>query len=95
MAEVFDILTGENGLVIKNGDIAIGESTLQHQTDLLLTHKGELKHTPDAGVGLAQFLLDEGESEDKVTAAITEEFERDGMVVNSIDSEVIDAEYRG
>lgn len=62
MAKVYDILLDETGdLAIKNGDLVIGESTLQHQRILLLATKGGFKQHPTTGVDIQSYLLDDSD----------------------------------
>lgn len=85
-----DLLLNDTGdLLIQNGDVKIGESTLQHQNLLLLTTKGDWRENPLTGVGAAGFLKDENKGE--LLAEIKKEFEKDGMTVNalSLDNENI------
>ena len=69
-------------LLIKNGDLVIGDSNVQHQNTLLITQPGSFKESPDVGVGLENFLLDDDSAglKDKVR----EEFIKDGQKLNSI-----------
>ena len=60
--EVYDYLSNEGGdILIKDGDFVIGESTEQHIHDMLLSHKGEWREFPWFGVGLTEYLKDEGQ----------------------------------
>lgn len=91
-----DILLDDNfDLQIINGDLVVGESTLQHQKLLLYSDKCEFKNTPMRGVGIRRYL--ETTSPDKLAREIKAEFYTDGMQVNTIDiavdSIVIDAQY--
>lgn len=57
MADILDLLLDETGdLLIENGDFVIDESTAQHMDLLLLSNKGEWRHSPSVGVGLRTFL---------------------------------------
>lgn len=90
------MIDGETGeLLIKDGDLVVGESSLQHQKDLLLLQKGELKYEPLIGVGIADFMDDEG-TED-LFRTIRKEFAKDGMKVKELKEVngelMIDAEY--
>lgn len=81
---VFDILRDSTGdLKIKDGDFVIGESTTQHQTDILLSQKGDFKQWPTLGVGLFNFLLGD-DSVDEFKQVVQAEFENDGMEINSL-----------
>jgi hypothetical protein len=94
---VKDILIdgASGGLLIKDGDLAIGESTAQHQNDLLLLQKGALKYEPLIGVGVADFVDDEGMED--MFRTIRKEYAKDGMKVNELKEVngelIIDAEY--
>jgi hypothetical protein len=83
-----DILqTVEMDLALTNaGDISYTESTLQHQRDLLLAHKGECRLNPVVGVGITDFLEDEGP--ELLTREIYGQFTQDGMTVKSIDDKL-------
>lgn len=83
--EVFDIKTNNNDfdLEIRNGDFVTGESTQQHQRDLLLAQKGEYRQSPTIGVGIVDYLLG-NETEDEFRRNVTKEFEADGMQVRKI-----------
>lgn len=84
MAEVYDILDGPDGdLAFAGGDLAWGESTLQHQNDLLVAVPGEYKQYPFVGVGLTRSLLDE-ESPAALKRRIQRELERDGQRVSRL-----------
>jgi len=83
--EVFDILIDENNdLAISAGDLSVGESTLQHQNDLLLSVKGEWKQNPDVGVGLINYLNDDY-NPDELKQSIQSEFEKDGMRISKLE----------
>jgi hypothetical protein len=89
------LLTEQYDLHIANGDLLTGESTLQHQQLLLLTHKGEWKQYPTAGAGIADYLLDENPAD--MLSAVRTEFISDGMQVQSLQWQngklMIDAQY--
>jgi hypothetical protein len=78
-----DILTAANGdIIFKDNDITIGFSDLQHQEDLLLMQKGELKREPLQGVGIENFL---NESDiDGMLAEVKTVFTNDGMDVQRL-----------
>ena len=97
MAEVTDILCDETGdIACENGDMVIGESTVQHQQDLLSASEGEYKFDAMVGVGLIEFLDDEDQS--AMMKKIRVQFAKDGMNVktariNSSGKLEIDATY--
>lgn len=79
------------------GKVTIGESTRQHQQDILVMGVGWHKFKPTHGVGIADYLGDET-SITELKSAIRREFERDGMNVKTIDFQPngkieIDANY--
>jgi len=97
--KVFDYIEDEDGdlEIGSDGDFVVDESTLQHQKDLLIAHKGEYKQNPTVGVGISDFLLGDS-SEAEFKKAVQREFEEDGMEVREIrvgdfTSVDIDAEY--
>ncbi|MGA0556525.1 hypothetical protein ACO2Q8_07740 [Larkinella sp. VNQ87] len=73
-------------LVIKNGDLVVGDATDQHHTDIVIWHKGWNHFDPTIGVGLSRFLLDEGGAPG-LTRTIRAELERDGNTVDSVSIE--------
>ncbi|MCT3661040.1 hypothetical protein HZR00_00735 [Elizabethkingia anophelis] len=84
-------------LKIENGDFVIGESTYQHQRDLLFADKGEFKESPTIGVGSRRYL--ESEKPSELAREIRLEFIADRMDVNAINIDdnleiSIDAAYR-
>lgn len=78
------LLDDEFDLLIKNGDLVIGESTYQHQQLLLLAEKGEIREFPTRGVGIRTWLLDDQAG--NLNGAIKREFEADGMRVESVNT---------
>lgn len=82
--EVHDWLLGEDlDLAIQDGDFVYGESTEEHQRDLLLATKGSFRQSPTIGVGVSQMLLDNASNE-SLTRLIQQEMERDGMTVDHL-----------
>ncbi len=61
----------------------IDESTRTHQRDILLMHKGWNKFYPHNGVGVMDYISDDGNAE-SLKSSITYEYERDGMQVKDI-----------
>lgn len=76
------LLNTTRDLDVKDGDLVIGESTIQHQDLLIMTNKGEWKENPTIAVGAFEFLKDEDES--GLLAEVKVQFERDGMRVKSV-----------
>lgn len=89
-------IDSEGSLVIVNGDLAIGESDLQHQSDIMWAEKGWWHFRPDLGVALQQWINESGTAPTLVRV-IRQELERDGAAVNSVavngDGITIDASY--
>jgi protein involved in temperature-dependent protein secretion len=89
------LLNTELDLDIADGDLVVGESTVQHQQLLLVTSKGDWKENPLIGVGAAAFLKDEDES--GLLNMIRIEFQKDGMDVKAVNIQSgeinIDANY--
>lgn len=69
-------------LMIGNGDLATGNSDLQHQQLLLACNKGDFKENPAVCVGAAGWLKDEDES--GLLAEVKKEFEKDGLEVKEV-----------
>ncbi len=78
-----DIRIDENeDLVFSNGDFLVEESTSIHQQQIILNNKGDFKQNPTVGVGVFEYFNDEEEK--GLIRAISVEFAKDGMDVNSI-----------
>jgi hypothetical protein len=67
---------------LSSGDLRWVDSTYQHQRDITLCQKGELKRAPVSGVGAANFLHDNNPA--RLIRAIRKELSRDGQTVNSV-----------
>lgn len=100
MGNPVDILLNDDfDLKISAGDFVTGDATSQHQKLLLLAGKGMFKQTPEAGVGVMDYILDDiGPAE--LRGEITEQFRNDGMQINKLTVQpdyklTIDAEYTG
>lgn len=97
--KVYDFALDENfDLLIKDGDFVIIESTMQHQSLLLLTTKLSWRPVPFVGVGTVDFLLDDNGTLD-LESEIQKQFELDGMRVQSVtatdmENVEIKAEYK-
>ncbi len=78
-----DFATDESGgVVIRNGDLTLRESTVQHQKDLIVSEKGWWHHNPTVGVGLTRWLNDH--SIGGLPGVVRGELERDGQEVKNI-----------
>lgn len=75
-------LNDTEDLAIKNGDFLTGESTAQHQQQLLLNNKGDFKQNPTIGVGAFSYFDDEHMH--NLIRAVSIEFARDGMDVREV-----------
>ena len=64
------------------GDFITGESTAQHQRQLILNNKGDFKQNPTICVGAATFIDDEGAQ--NLVRNISIEFLKDGMEVKDM-----------
>lgn len=73
------LLDGNFDLVISDGDLVISESTRQHQALLLLSEKGELRHSPTRGVGLTTWLNDDAPA--NLSNETKRQFTLDGQTV--------------
>ncbi len=75
--------------------IGFGDETGHLQEKLLLLNPGDLKHEPETGVGIADYLLEDG-SMLELQREVQKQFELDGMVIESMDltkSTIIRARY--
>ena len=69
-------------LAIKNGDLVIGDSNVQHQNTLLITQPSSFKQSPDVGIGVENFLMDDDPV--GLKNKVREEFTKDGQKVDFI-----------
>ena len=81
---MIDILsdTETGDLLFINGDIVYGESTKQHQRDILLAQPGDYKNAPDATIGISQYVNDD--DPDAMLEDIRVKFRKDGMDVQEL-----------
>lgn len=79
-----DILLTNNDLqVTAGGDWATGESTAEHQKQLILAGKGDFKENPTVGVGVLTY-IDDDPGMGALAREISTEFIRDGMTVQKV-----------
>jgi len=83
-------------LDFSSGDLQVTESTGQHQRDIILSSKGDIRDTPERGVGSILYIQDTGAQD--YLRAIRMELAADGQKVRSVGmandgSIIIDAEY--
>jgi len=92
------LLDETGGIMVHNGGMAVGNTSLQNQYMILVAQKGEFKEHPALGVGISNMLGDDDVLEWK--KQIREEFKKDGLKVNKIDLDLqtgdiaIDAHYK-
>lgn len=78
-----DLLLDTDGdILIESGDLAIGNSDLQHQHDILRAHKGSYKEHPEIGVGIIDDVNNDNPND--LLRRIRANFEYDGMTVQSL-----------
>lgn len=90
------ILTDTDDLDLSTGDIRYGESTRQHQRDILLCSPGDYKQAPTVGVGSVRYLHDN--LPDDYLRRVRKQLQQDGMNVLEVgydeDKELtVDASY--
>ncbi len=76
------LLDDDNDLLFKDGDLVIGESTLQHQRNLLLSNYGDNREYPLMAVGVTNFINDDNFGD--IAAEIQDVFELDGMEIERL-----------
>ncbi|MCL2290822.1 MAG: hypothetical protein FWC34_09020 [Bacteroidetes bacterium] len=98
MSKGIGILLGQDGdVMIRNGSMVVGDSSLQNQYMILVAQKNEFKEYPTLGVGVSDMLGDDDVLEWK--KRIREEFKKDDLKVNKTDLDLqtgeleIDAKY--
>ena len=86
MAKQVDfLLDGDLDLVINNGDAVQINATNQNQQKLFVLSQGDLKHEPLIGIGLYNWLLDDGDDNLALLKTITEQLESDGQLIKKLD----------
>lgn len=88
------LMTGNDDLLIANGDFVKGDSDKQHQRSLLLAEKGDYKQAPIATVGLASYINDDAETAE-LLREIRLRFSDDGMTVDYIDKNLLVVAHYG
>lgn len=76
------LLSDDNDLIVKNGDLQIGDITNQNQDLIIMSAKGEFKEEPLKGVGVEDFLDDE--SPESLLRNIRTELSKEGMKVQQL-----------
>lgn len=77
------LLDSDNDLLIKNGDIAVGESTIQEVALILGLKQGELKSDPILGPNLFYLMKSKG-NKNKIETAVKLHLNRDNKDYESI-----------
>ena len=85
MAKLDFLLDNIGDLKLTNGDLVFDDATLQLQEAILVIEKGDLKHAPLLGVGLANWLLDDEVNSSGLKREIIGQFEADGMTIEKVD----------
>ncbi len=101
MARVqIDIMTDDDGdILIKDGNLVFGDATRKHQQVIVLANEGDIKYDPLQGVGVEDWLLEDGDSDMlSLQHKIQNKLERDGCQVQKIDlstfpNPIIKADY--
>ena len=78
---LFDPSTGD--LAVSGGDLVSGDSTLQHQFDIVSADKAHYHFDPALGVGIVNYLNDQT-AMPGLTKSIRSELERDGQDVEAV-----------
>jgi len=77
-----DILFDTTGDIDFTGeDISYGESTNQHQHDILVSHSGDYKASPDVGAGLTDYLKGDDDDINEMMRVARLQLSKDGMNV--------------
>lgn len=81
-----DILFDTTGDVLfTNGDISYGESTTQHQRDILYAHAGGYKDAPTVGVGASAYVNGDDADFIMLMQQIRLQFTADGMRIKTLE----------
>lgn len=73
---------GDGDLLIKDGDLVIDDSGAQHEMDMFLTGRGEIREFPTIGIGLFDWIDDDNLGD--LPHIIQEQFEKDSATVNKL-----------
>jgi len=76
-------LSGDDVVISPGGDLVAVESTREHQRQLLLNNKGDLKENPTICVGAVNY-LDDDDGMGKLMSEISAQFSLDGMTLQHI-----------
>lgn len=77
------MLNADYDLTFANGDFALCENLNQQVACLLEANAGDFRQSPNTGVGLHSFLLEEGT--DELNRKIRLEFKKDGLQVDKLE----------
>lgn len=89
-------LTEEDDIDLSTGDVRYGESTRQHQRDILICAPGDFKQAPTVGVGSVRYLHDN--LPDDYLRRVRKQLQQDGMNVLEVAYDqdmdlIVDASY--
>jgi hypothetical protein len=76
------LLDDDNDLRIEDGDFLLGESTLQHQNQLIVGKKGDLRQFPKTNVGIDEYILDDAPGD--VYIEIRKQLGADGNIIRNV-----------
>jgi hypothetical protein len=82
-----DFAIKDNDLLCLNGDIAIGESDVQHIEDTINAFPGWWKNNPQDGVGIFQYMNSAGQ-EQTIKRSLMLNLQSDGYSVSNPDVSV-------
>lgn len=77
------MLNDKYDIAFANGDFALCESLNQQVACLLVANAGDFRQSPNTGVGLHSFILDEGT--DELNRKIRLEFKKDGLFIKRLE----------
>lgn len=77
------MLSADYDLEISGGDFTLCENLNQQVACLLKANAGDFRQSPGSGVGLNNFLLEEGT--DELNRKIRLEFKKDGLQVDKLE----------
>lgn len=77
-----DLVLDNDDLLFEAGDFKLSDTTLQHQKLIIHTTKGDWKYTPETGVGIEKYFLNENFA--GLIKEIRKQLVIDGMSVEDI-----------
>jgi len=79
-----DLILENRTLLIRNGDLVIGDSDAQNINDIMEAEKGEFKRTPEIGVGSNNFINGTRDSQN-IKTITTLNLQLDGFIVKDVE----------